>query len=142
MQTNYIETFNHIKTPEPIKRHRQILSPYVAPGCKVMPFMPKQSKHSAADIKLTVIAAFKITVEQFESSSRKREYVNARKIFSYLVRQRLPLVSWKQIGRFMGGRDHSTAIHCKDAAQQHIDAKDHDFLYMLKSVEDMLSSGF
>ena len=141
MQTNYIETFNHIKTPEPIKRHRQILSPYVAPGCKTLPRF-KNSRYTAADIKAAVVKCAGITVEQIESSNRNRTFVTARKVLCYTVRNKIDNISLKGIGRLMGGRDHSTVHHSIREAKYHIEANDELFCDMLKSVEDMLSSGF
>ena len=45
------------------------------------------------------------------STSRKRELATCRQIFCYIARFNMPNVTLKQIGDFLGGRDHSTVIH-------------------------------
>ena len=57
-----------------------------------------------------VAAHCQVNVRQMRSSSRKRNLVFARRLFIYLTRRycRVPLT---EIGRFLGGRDHSTISH-------------------------------
>ena len=43
-------------------------------------------------------------------STRKREVLEPRQIFMWLIRNKTS-ISLKQIGRLCGGRDHSTVIH-------------------------------
>lgn len=43
--------------------------------------------------------------------SRLRIHVEPRQMLMWEVRQRNPLISYPQIGRIFGGRDHTTAIH-------------------------------
>lgn len=45
-----------------------------------------------------------------DSKTRSNEYAYARFIFYYFARN-LTYASWKQIGQYTGGRDHSTAIN-------------------------------
>ena len=54
-----------------------------------------------------------VTVADMKSPSRKREFVNARKMAMYLIRM-FTNYSLIQIGSFFGGRDHSTVIHATD----------------------------
>ena len=72
---------------------------------------------SELDVLAAVICDyFDITVNQLKSSSRKREHVTARIIFSYLARYRYNL-TFAAIGAFIN-RDHSTVIHEVDNFNQ------------------------
>ena len=53
---------------------------------------------------------FKMDVEQLQSRSRTRNLVHARQIAMYVCRE-LTDLSYPQIGREFGGRDHTTVIH-------------------------------
>ena len=69
------------------------------------------------DVLATIICDyFDITVKQLKSSSRKREHVTARIIFSHLARNRYNM-TFGSIGAFLN-RDHSTIIHECDNFQQ------------------------
>jgi hypothetical protein len=45
------------------------------------------------------------------STCRKRELVVARQMFCYIAKFNMPNITLKEIGSFLGGRDHSTVIH-------------------------------
>ena len=63
-----------------------------------------------ADIELAVADQFGVTPERLRSASRTREVVLPRQIAMYLMKALLDM-SYSQIGRQFGGRDHSTVIH-------------------------------
>ena len=52
----------------------------------------------------------------FNTPNRREEYVAARFLFMYLVRYDMKL-NLKEIGRILGGRDHSTVIHGINVAE-------------------------
>lgn len=56
---------------------------------------------------------YDVTQRQVESKSRKRKYVAARQMICYILSMetRLSLV---EIGRLLGGRDHTTIIHSRE----------------------------
>ncbi|HKJ56786.1 MAG TPA: chromosomal replication initiator protein DnaA [Nitriliruptoraceae bacterium] len=56
---------------------------------------------------------FNLTVDDLCSKSRSRQLVNARQIAMYIIRE-LTDMSYPQIGKAFGGRDHSTVMHAKD----------------------------
>jgi hypothetical protein len=58
--------------------------------------------------------------DQFKTKGRKREYVYARDVVYYLAYTHLRM-TLAAIGRFMGGRDHSTIIHGKSIVMDAID---------------------
>ncbi|MBI82991.1 MAG: hypothetical protein CMJ81_07335 [Planctomycetaceae bacterium] len=53
---------------------------------------------------------FGITVHNLRSSSRQRTAVSARGIMIYLARENR-VANFSQLGKFLGGRDHSTVSH-------------------------------
>lgn len=61
-------------------------------------------------IMKTVAARLKISPEDILGSERKADFVLARQLAMYLCRKRLGL-SFPELGRLFGGRDHSTVIH-------------------------------
>lgn len=60
-----------------------------------------------ADIKRAVAAEFKVTVLDLESARREQPVARARQVAMSLARE-LTALSLPQIGRQLGGRDHST----------------------------------
>lgn len=56
---------------------------------------------------------FGVEVEQLRSKSRTRDLVHARQVGMYVCRE-LTDLSYPQIGKEFGGRDHTTVIHAYD----------------------------
>ncbi|MFN3474065.1 MAG: helix-turn-helix domain-containing protein [Blastomonas sp.] len=52
-----------------------------------------------------------VTVAEIKGPRRFPQFVNARHTATLLIRQYRPDLSYPQIGRLLGGRDHSTIIH-------------------------------
>jgi chromosomal replication initiator protein len=72
-----------------------------------------EKKHTVKNIRDLVCEYFKIPVESLQSSSRKREVVQARHIAMYFSKQ-LTQESLTTIGNSIGKRNHATVIHaCK-----------------------------
>jgi chromosomal replication initiator protein len=83
-------------------------------------------------IKKLVSAELKISIEDMEGKSRKREIVQARQIAMHLANH-YTTCSLKTVGSYFGNRDHSTVIHsCRTV--EDIIATDKRF----KSMVDML----
>lgn len=70
------------------------------------PVNPKDIFHDICDY-------FKLDPEKVMTKSRKTELVQARQLTAYFLRIKTSM-SWKSIGEFMAGADHTTAIHSKD----------------------------
>ncbi|QDT67104.1 Chromosomal replication initiator protein DnaA [Planctomycetes bacterium MalM25] len=71
--------------------------------------------HDEASLPLSDIAGvvaryYSMPLRQLRSSSRKAPIVLARAVTIYLARQLTPL-SYDEIGRYLGGRDHTTVMH-------------------------------
>ncbi|MGB3411693.1 MAG: chromosomal replication initiator protein DnaA [Microthrixaceae bacterium] len=56
---------------------------------------------------------FSVEVEQLKGKSRTRDLVHARQVGMYVCRQETDL-SYPQIGKEFGGRDHTTVMHACD----------------------------
>jgi chromosomal replication initiator protein len=73
-----------------------------------------REREITADLIMDVVASFfGLSIEDLCSESRTRQLVNARQVAMYLVRE-LTDMSFPQIGKEFGGRDHSTVMHAKD----------------------------
>lgn len=66
-------------------------------------------RSTVADIFDRVGAHYGVTWEEFLSKDRSRHLVDARQVAAWLMRQRG--MSYPAIGKALGGRDHSTAMH-------------------------------
>lgn len=62
------------------------------------------------DITTTVARYYSLSVRNMRSSSRKQSVVLARAVAIFLARELTPL-SYEDIGRYFGGRDHTTIMH-------------------------------
>ena len=62
---------------------------------------------------------FGLDVAQLTSKSRTRDLVHARQVGMYVCRE-LTELSYPQIGKEFGGRDHTTVIHAYDKVSEHM----------------------
>lgn len=74
----------------------------------------KGSVTSYRVIERRICAVFRITPDHLKSQSRNATFVFARQAVMYWAK-RLTVMSPEEIGRCMGGRDHSTIYHGIDA---------------------------
>lgn len=65
-------------------------------------------------IKYRVAWVCGVSIEEIESIRRNKNIVNARHMYAYLARK-YTSHSFPQIGKTLGGRDHSTIIHAATA---------------------------
>lgn len=68
------------------------------------------SIHSYAMIEKRICRAFKVSAKDLHANRRHRNVVFARQAMMYWA-TRLTTLSLPQIGRLMGGRDHTTVLH-------------------------------
>ena len=68
------------------------------------------------DIENMVIAHFGVTSQQLHSRLRKRPVATARQVCMYLART-LTSYSLKEIGRFFGGKNHTTVVYAVQAIE-------------------------
>ena len=74
---------------------------------------------SCETIKRAVCKHWSIKISDIESSKRKREYAFSRQVAMYLCREMTNL-SLPQIGKYFGGRDHTTVMHAIDKIEKEI----------------------
>jgi len=89
-------------------------------------------------IQKVVCEYFKIEPQQFLSSSRKRELVQARQISMYLSRN-LTKNSLASIGSQTGGRDHATVLHAYNTVCDLLDT-DRSFRKYITEIEKQLKT--
>jgi chromosomal replication initiator protein len=111
---------------------RPKISPYVFAGLTAGHYGLK-SEDYILDI---VCRHFDITKFEIVSTSRKRNFVLPRHVVCHLVKK-YTLLALKDIGWFMGGRDHSTIIHSIRAIDNLI-ATDKAFEREYQLIEDKL----
>ena len=79
---------------------------------------------------------FNIKAEEITNKSRKKKVVKPRQIAFYLLRSEVDM-SYPEIGRFMGGRDHSTAIYAYKKIKRELKLSD-DLTNQVKFIKEKL----
>lgn len=74
---------------------------------------------SCENIKKAVCKHWGVKISDIESKKRKREYAFPRQVAMYLCREMTNL-SLPQIGKYFGGRDHTTVMHACDKISNEI----------------------
>jgi len=78
----------------------------------------KQFKSLSRRVTLLVAKYFGLPVSELKSKSRRQAVADARGLAMYLMRSLTPL-SYADIGRLFGGRDHTTVMHaCRKVSAQ------------------------
>jgi len=81
---------------------------------------------------------FNLSVDQLQSRSRTRNLVHARQIAMYVCRE-LTDLSYPQIGREFGGRDHTTVIHAYDKVSTLMQEKHETYEDVTALIQSLLS---
>lgn len=81
---------------------------------------PQKRALSSKDVIATVIDYFNISQTNLLGSSRQKELVVPRQITMFILREELKN-SYPSIGKEIGGRDHTTAMHAYEKIRQAID---------------------
>ena len=84
-----------------------------------------------------VATAFKVKIEDFKGSSRRREISFARQIAMYLMRQHTEL-SLPRIGEEFGGKDHTTVMYSCEKISR-LSEKDQDLKDTLRQLSDRIN---
>jgi len=80
---------------------------------------------------------FDIKIEEITNRCRKKKVVKPRQIAFYLLRSDIEM-SYPEIGKFMGGRDHSTAIYAYEKIKKELDLSD-DLTNQIKFIREKLT---
>lgn len=67
-----------------------------------------------------VCQVFEVNVEDMKGKSRKYQINMARQMIMYFLRMYNPTITLKQIGIFLGNRDHSTVLWGIEQSQSHL----------------------
>ncbi|MDD3006593.1 MAG: chromosomal replication initiator protein DnaA [Candidatus Pacebacteria bacterium] len=81
---------------------------------------PIKKATTPKDIIKNVAEFYGVTHDDMITKSRKREYVKPRQIAMYLMRKEIKS-SFPSIGSWLGGRDHTTAMHAFDKVSKDIE---------------------
>ncbi len=85
-------------------------------------------------------AMFGLTVEQLTSRSRTRDLVHARQIGMYVCREMTDL-SYPQIAKEFGGRDHTTVIHAYEKVSTRMKDKHKTYEDVTSLIQKILTTG-
>ncbi len=85
----------------------------------------------------SIASYFDIKTEKIINRCRKKAVVKPRQIAFYLLRTELDM-SYPEIGKFMGGRDHSTAIYAYEKIKKELDLSD-DLSNQIKFIREKLT---
>jgi chromosomal replication initiator protein len=95
-------------------------------------FDGERSPASVKEIQTAVARAYNIPMSDFSARRKTRDIVLPRQVAMYLCKT-LTDLSYPQIGRYFGGRDHSTIIHACRVITKQMDA-DIDLLNLVRSI--------
>lgn len=79
-----------------------------------------QKTPTLSEICGAVVDSFAVTMEQLKGRSRRRTACRARQAAMYIARKRTDL-SLSDVGRWFGGRTHSTVKHSVEQAEEHLE---------------------
>lgn len=85
-------------------------------------------------IQIVVAADYKISRDCLLAQNRCREYAFPRQIAMYLAKT-MTHHALPQIGKFFGGRDHTTALHAIRKIQRLIDAGDEELIARIERLK-------
>ena len=135
---------NKLRTIIRIERHIQWLDKHILPELQAIrdtlieyrsmlniPSTPDEIESANADIIIDVVAEYyHIELTEMIGISRKRIYVTARHQAAWMLRKHTNLFL-DDIGKLLGNRHHSTAIHSIRYTQDMIDIEDREYLEAL-----------
>lgn len=93
---------------------------------------------SVEKIQEIVCGYFNMEQDLIQTTSRKREIVQARQITMYLAKKYTP-ASFSHIGKIVGGKDHATVLHACKTVKDQIEINKH-FRATVESIENCLDS--
>lgn len=101
-----------------------------------------QDRHrvvTVEDVQRAVSERFQVKIVELKSKKRTKNLVIPRQIGMYLTRE-LTNLSFPEIGKAFGGKDHSTVIHaCKQIQKERVD--DFNLKMTLESLAEHLKEG-
>jgi chromosomal replication initiator protein len=83
---------------------------------------------------------FGLEIEQLQSKSRTRDLVHARQVGMYVCRE-LTDLSYPQIGKEFGGRDHTTVIHAYEKVSTRMKERRKTYEDVTQLIQQLLAGG-
>jgi chromosomal replication initiation ATPase DnaA len=84
-----------------------------------------------------LIRIWRIKPQYLIADTRKPEVVARKMIFSMLVKERDPKYVLGDIGRYLGGRDHTTVINWLRKGKEYLETKDPVFMSSYNQVKQL-----
>lgn len=85
----------------------------------IVPYRIPRHYPMPEDVTRVVCEHFNVSPTEIESTVRTQELVKPRQTWAYLAHS-ICKISYPQIGRYLGGRDHSTQIHAVRKVESNI----------------------
>jgi hypothetical protein len=76
----------------------------------ITPYLVKRTLPAPEDLTRVVCERYGVTPDGIQGKRRTQDLVRPRQAWAYLAHELLKL-SYPQIGRYLGGRDHTTPLH-------------------------------
>ena len=99
----------------------------------------KEEKITIDKIQKVITAHFNIKIADLKSKKRTKTVVIPRQIAMYLCRDLLKM-SFPEIGRFFGGKDHSTVIYTCKLIEKH-KTEDTNMMFLLEDLTRKIKEG-
>lgn len=100
---------------------------------------PKKRALLPRQVVETVASFYDLPIEDLKGKSRKKETVVPRQIVMYLLREEIKS-SYPMIGRELGGRDHTTAMHACQKIEKQVE-KDESLAQEIELIRQKLYTG-
>lgn len=96
-------------------------------------------KKTSFDILSNIVCEqFSVSMDDLRGPCRQKELVRPRQVLMYLLKHELGM-TFPSIGRELGGRDHTTAMHAVDKIEKEM-KKSNDLLQELSSIKERFYS--
>ena len=110
------------------------MTAYTAPGIK------RHKKKETMELFIKDASEFlEVTVEHLKSKDRKHSIVRARHMIMSMLRTKN--YSFKEISEYLGGRDHTTALHAIKSVKNQCET-DESYMYQYKALCSYINRGF
>lgn len=108
--------------PDDFETHATVKVKWVA-DYSAYPFAAEGQARSMAQIAAVWLEVFRgVSVAEIRGAGRSRRVVFPRQVIWHAIKTERLDLSYPQVGRWMGGRDHTTGLHSFNKIQAMIDA--------------------
>lgn len=109
--------------PDDFETHATVRVSWFGEYCTYPPEEPETAKHrTMAEIATEWLKLFPgVTMGEIKGAERARRIVFPRQVIMHAIKKERPDLSFPQVARWMGGRDHTTGLHAVNKIQAMID---------------------